>query len=95
MITENDCYLASKEEQDKLVETVLAGGKLNRKCVGRDAKTLLSMIGVQAPANTRCIIFEGPKEHPLITTELMMPIRSEEHTLNSSHIEESRMPSSA
>ena len=74
MITENDCYLASKEEQDKLVETVLAGGKLNRKCVGRDAKTLLSMIGVQAPANTRCIIFEGPKEHPLITTELMMPI---------------------
>ena len=62
MLTENDCYLASKEEQDKLVETVLAGGKLNRKCV------------VQAPANTRCIIFEGPKEHPLITTELMMPI---------------------
>ena len=73
MLTENDCYLASKEEQDKLVETVLAGGKLNRKCVGRDAKTLLSMIGVQAPANTRCIIFEGPKEHPLITTELTIP----------------------
>ena len=74
MLTENDCYLASKEEQDKLTEVVLAGGKLNRKCVGRDAKTLLSMIGVNAPANTRCIIFEGPKEHPLITTELMTPI---------------------
>ncbi len=26
------------------------------------------------PANIRCIVFEGPKEHPLITTELMMPI---------------------
>ena len=63
MLTENDCYLASKEEQDKLTSVVLAGGKLNRKCVG-----------VNAPANTRCIIFEGPKEHPLITTELMMPI---------------------
>ena len=74
MLTENDCYLASKEEQDKLTEVVLAGGKLNRKCVGRDARTLLSMIGVNAPANIRCIIFEGPKEHPLITTELMMPI---------------------
>ena len=72
MLTENDCYLASKE--DKLTEVVLAGGKLNRKCVGRDARTLLSMIGVNAPANIRCIIFEGPKEHPLITTELMMPI---------------------
>ena len=38
MLTENDCYLASKEEQDKLTEVVLAGGKLNRKCVGRDAR---------------------------------------------------------
>lgn len=74
MITENDCYLASKEEQDKLVSVVLQNGRLNRKCVGRDARTLLSMIGVDAPANIRCITFEGPKEHPLITTELMMPI---------------------
>ena len=41
---------------------------------GRDARTLLSMIGVNVPANIRCIVFEGPKEHPLITTELMMPI---------------------
>ena len=61
-------------ENDKLTEVVLAGGKLNRKCVGRDARTLLSMIGVNVPANIRCIVFEGPKEHPLITTELMMPI---------------------
>ncbi len=71
---ENGCYMASKEEQDKLVATVLTPKGLNRKCVGRDAKTLLSMIGVTAPENTRCIIFEGPKEHPLIAEELMMPI---------------------
>ncbi len=71
---ENGCYVASKEEQDKLVATVLTPKGLNRKCVGRDAKTLLSMIGVTAPENTRCIIFEGPKEHPLISEELMMPI---------------------
>ncbi len=74
MITEQGCYLASKEEQDKLTAVVLKGGKLNRKCVGRDARTLLSMIGVDAPSNIRCIIFEGPKEHPLIEEELMMPI---------------------
>ena len=73
-INENDCYLASPEEQQKLVDVVLAGGKLNRKCVGRDAKTLLSMIGVNVPSNIRCIVFEGPKEHPLISEELMMPI---------------------
>lgn len=74
MVSEQGCYLASKEEQDALTEVVLKGGKLNRKCVGRDAKTLLGMIGVQVPDNIRCITFEGPKEHPLITEELMMPI---------------------
>lgn len=74
MITEQGCYLASKEEQDKLTATVITPKGLNRKCVGRDAKTLLSMIGVTVPDNIRCIVFEGPMEHPLIATELMMPI---------------------
>lgn len=74
MITEQGCYLASKEEQDKLVATVLTPKGLNRNCVGRDAKTLLGMIGVTVPDNIRCIVFEGEKEHPLITEELMMPI---------------------
>ena len=75
LISENDCYLASPEEQDKLIKTVMdEKGRLNRKCVGRDAKTLLSMIGVTVPSNIRCIVFEGPKEHPLIAKELMMPI---------------------
>ncbi len=74
MVNEQGCYLASKEEQDKLTAVVLKDGRLNRKCVGRDAKTLLSMIGVTVPDNIRCITFEGPKEHPLIAEELMMPI---------------------
>jgi propionaldehyde dehydrogenase len=75
MINEQGCYLASKEEQDRLVATVMdEHHKLNRKCVGRSAKVLLGMIGVTVPDNIRCITFEGPKEHPLITTELMMPI---------------------
>ena len=67
-------YMISKEEQDALTEVVLKGGRLNRKCVGRDAKTLLGMIGITVPDNIRCITFEGPKEHPLIAEELMMPI---------------------
>lgn len=74
MLEEQGCYMASKQEQDALVATVLKDGRLNRKCVGRDAKTLLGMIGVEVPNNIRCIIFEGPKEHPLIAEELMMPI---------------------
>ena len=75
MIEEQGCYLASKEVQDKLVKTVFnEKGALNRKCVGRSAKVLLGMVGVEVPDNIRCIIFEGPKEHPLIAEELMMPI---------------------
>ena len=75
MVNEQGCYLASKEEQDRLVATVMdEKGRLNRKCVGRDAKTLLKMIGTEVPDNIRCITFEGEKEHPLISTELMMPI---------------------
>ncbi len=74
MIEENGCYLLSKEEQDKLTSVVITEKGLNRKCVGKDAITLLSMIGVKAPSTTRCLIFEGPKEHKLIAEELMMPI---------------------
>ncbi|MBQ9613587.1 MAG: aldehyde dehydrogenase EutE [Lachnospiraceae bacterium] len=75
MITNQGCYLASKEVQDKLIATVMdAKGRLNRKCVGRSAKALLKMVGIDVPDNIRCIVFEGPKEHPLISTELMMPI---------------------
>lgn len=71
---ENGGYIISKEEQDKLTAFVLTEKGLNRKCVGRDAKTLLKMIDIDAPEGTKCIIFEGEKEHPLIAEELMMPI---------------------
>ncbi len=75
MVEEQGCYLASKDVQDRLIKTVLTEkGALNRKCVGRSAKVLLSMVGVEVPDNIRCIIFEGLKEHPLIAEELMMPI---------------------
>lgn len=74
MITEQGCYLINKEEQDKLTSVVLTPKGLNRKCVGRSAKVLLSMIGIEVPDNIRCIVFEGEKEHPLISEELMMPI---------------------
>lgn len=74
MVEEQGCYLASKEVQDKLVATVLTPKGLNRKCVGRSAKALLAMVGVDVPDNIRCIVFEGEKEHPLISEELMMPI---------------------
>ncbi len=74
MEREQGCYVIDEAQQRALTDVVLSKGELNRKCVGRDAKTLLGMIGVDAPEGTRCIIFKGEKEHPLIATELMMPI---------------------
>ena len=75
---QNGCYKASKEEVDKLVKTVLVEKNgsytVSRKCVGRSAKVILGMIGVNVGDDVRCIIFEGEKEHPLIWEELMMPI---------------------
>ncbi|MGB5823325.1 MAG: aldehyde dehydrogenase family protein [Proteocatella sp.] len=71
---ENGSYIASEEEVQKLSEKVMTKNGLNRDCVGKDAKTLLLMIGIKAPEDTRCIIFEGEKEHPMIAEELMMPI---------------------
>lgn len=73
-LKENGGYLISKDEEEKLIAIILTDKGLNRKCVGRDAITLLKMIEVEAPEGTRCIIFEGEKEHPLISEELMMPI---------------------
>ncbi len=74
MVKEQGCYAITKEQQDKLTSVVITSKGLNRNCVGKDAKTLLRMIGVEVPSNIRCIIFEGEKEHPLISEELMMPI---------------------
>ncbi len=71
---ENGCHMISKNQEEELIKLVLPGGKLNRKCVGRSAKAILSMIGAEVPDTVRCIIFEGEKEHPLIAEELMMPI---------------------
>lgn len=74
MVHEQGCYPINEEQQKQLTDVVLKGGRLNRKCVGRSAKVLLSMIGIDVPDNIRCITFFGEKEHPLIAEELMMPI---------------------
>jgi propionaldehyde dehydrogenase len=74
MVNEQQCYRASDTELARLKSLVLGAKGLNRDCVGRSADALLKMAGINAPQGTRCIVFEGEKEHPLIAEELMMPI---------------------
>ncbi len=80
----NGAYLISTAQADALAEIVLVDvtnkktGKVsksvNRKCVGRDAKILLDMIGVKVSSDIRCIICETGFEHLFVQEELMMPI---------------------
>jgi len=77
-LKENGCYMASSDIVNKICSVVFVENKgkqaLNRKCVGKSAQALLEMVGIHVGEEIRCIIFEGPKEHPLIAEELMMPI---------------------
>ena len=83
-MTRNGAYLASPEEVDMLVKTVLVKQEnentgesklvINKKWVGRDAKKILHAIGVEVDDSVRCVICETDKDHPFVQTELMMPI---------------------
>jgi propionaldehyde dehydrogenase len=79
----NGAYLISAAEADRLASVVLVDVKdksgktrkvINRDCVGRDAKVLLSKIGINVGADVRCIICETSFEHIFVQEELMMPI---------------------
>lgn len=80
----NGAYMISPAQADALAKIVLVDmedkktGKtkkvVNRKCVGRDAKVLLQMIGVTVDNSVRCIICETDFDHLFVQEELMMPI---------------------
>ena len=80
----NGAYKISKEQADRLSKIVLVETKnektgiikktVSRDCVGRDAKVLLSKIGVEVSSDIRCIICETEFEHDFVQHELMMPI---------------------
>lgn len=46
----------------------------NRDFIGKDANLLLQQIGIKTNETTKLIIAETPKDHPLIFTEMLMPI---------------------
>lgn len=79
MIENNDGYWLDEKDVKALVHEVLIKKEngqyvLNRKWVGKDADKILKAIGIDAPESTKCILFEGCKNHLLIKEELMMPI---------------------
>lgn len=71
----NGAYeLTDAKKIRELEELVIPGGKLSRDYVGRDAKTILKGIGIEADPSVRVIIMETDKDHVFAVEELMMPV---------------------
>ena len=49
-------------------------GAINKKYVGKDAAVIAKMIGVEVPSDTKILLCEVDKSHPLVWTEQLMPV---------------------
>lgn len=71
----NGAYLLkNKEDIKKLEEIVVKNGAANRDYVGKDAKYILSKIGINVGDEIRVIIAETNKDHLFAVEELLMPV---------------------
>ena len=72
-------YLADDRELQAVVATVMVetkDGKYapNKKYVGRDASYILRESGVIVNREVKAVIADVPFEHPLVMTEMLMPV---------------------
>lgn len=79
----NGAYMIDSAQAARLADIVLVDKTdkkgnvrkiVNRDCVGRDAKVILSKLGITVSDDIRCIICETDFNHPFVQEELMMPI---------------------
>ncbi len=77
-MTEAGAQLITPDQVENLIKTILiySDGKytINRKFVGRDAQTLLNAAGIPLVGQPRLITAIVRKDHPLVTTEMLMPV---------------------
>lgn len=83
VMLKNGAYMIDSAQAAKLADIVLVDKTdkkgnvrkiVNRECVGRDAKVILSKLGITVSDDIRCIICETDFNHPFVQEELMMPI---------------------
>lgn len=72
-------YLADARELEAIVQTVMITTKEgkhapNKKYVGKDADYILKEAGIITGRKSKMIIAEVPFEHPLVMTEMLMPV---------------------
>jgi acyl-CoA reductase-like NAD-dependent aldehyde dehydrogenase len=77
-MTKNGAYELKGHQLSQLLKILLIekDGKYipNKDYIGKDANILLQQIGVSPNPSIKLIIVETPKDHPLVWTEMLMPI---------------------
>lgn len=71
-----DVIMTSKEEKiaEGCTEKIKKVYGINKDFVGKDAKYILSKIGIDVPDSIRVVICETGPDHPFVMEELMMPV---------------------
>ncbi|CRK83171.1 aldehyde dehydrogenase family protein [Neobacillus massiliamazoniensis] len=77
-MVKNGAFELKRFQLEKVLEKVLVkiDGKFypNRDFIGKDAYVILQAAGIQTSTDVRLIIAETTKDHPLVMTEMLMPI---------------------
>lgn len=78
-MVKNGAYLLNGMELEKVCETVMVKTKEgkwapNKNFVGRDASYILKESGVYGGEDAKVVICDVPFEHPLVMTEMLMPV---------------------
>lgn len=75
MTNEGAYLLRDKKLIEQLTKIAITEeGKINTKFVGKSASVFLTELGIEVDYDCLLIIFECDKSHPIVTTELLMPI---------------------
>jgi propionaldehyde dehydrogenase len=77
----NGAYELNEDQIKKITELVIADpggpgkeGAANKNYVGKNADFIAKQIGLTVPAETRMLLCEVGREHPLLWTEQLMPV---------------------
>lgn len=78
-MVKNGAYLLNGMELEKVCATVMVKTKEgkwapNKKFVGRDASYILKESGIYGGKDAKVVICDVPFEHPLVMTEMLMPV---------------------
>ena len=77
----NGAYELNREQTGKVTKLVIADpgrkgyhGAANKDYVGKDAVVIAGAIGLEVPGETKILLCEVDKSHPLVWTEQLMPV---------------------